>query len=106
MNTITGFAVYYNSDGTEGKGPMVFTGLLFSKKSDAIQFVKSKDYAMKWGVMGTPGSEWDVRPMEIFSFENYGEFKDNWDYTQKASIAARAKNKLSDEELEALGLER
>ncbi len=56
MRKIEIYRVYINSDRTEGRGPMSPTDVAFINKADAIEYVKSPEYANKYGVMGTPGA--------------------------------------------------
>ena len=102
--SFTFFAVTANRDTTEGRGPSFFTGIGFNKKGDAVAFAKSDLYARKWGVMGCPGSAYDVEEMTITIFDDFAicinEINDHF----KAEAKAAALRTLTDEERKLLGL--
>jgi len=58
MKTI--FQITYNSDRMEGRGYTINTNIFFEKYTDAIKFVKSKEYGRKFGIMNLPGSKYNI----------------------------------------------
>jgi hypothetical protein len=74
------YQITYNSDSTEGRGRSVELNIYFEEKSDAMTFVKSKFYGRKYGVMGTSGSEYDIRTVSEASlvpniYNNIAEYE-------------------------------
>jgi len=75
------YQITYNSDGTEGRGRTIEMNVYFEDKADAITFVKSKYYSRKYGVMGTSGSEYDIKSISEDSlvpniYKDIYEFED------------------------------
>ena len=100
----TFFAVMANHDTTEGRGPMFFTGIGFKHKRDAVAFVKGTLYANKWGVMGTAGSEHDVKEMTAAIYDTLIECEAQLPAQLREQRRLVALRKLNDEDREALGL--
>lgn len=104
MKRTTFFAVMANVDQTEGRGPMRFTGIGFEHKADALSFVRSQDYAKRWGVMGTPGSDYCVEEMSVSIYANFEEGKLLLGEQFKEERRLAALRKLNDEDRKVLGL--
>lgn len=95
------FATYKCVDMTEGRGGMVIDKVFFRKK-DAHDYVDDQPGIMgrraKWSEQ-TSG-DWQVRPLEILEHSVV-------DYTKKmAKLKISALNKLTNDEIKALGLSR
>jgi hypothetical protein len=101
------YQITYNSDGTEGRGKTVRMNIYFEDKADALIFVKSKYYSRKYGVMGTPGCEYDIKSVSEESlvpniYKNVYEFEDEAGerISQTREEVLKEKfNKMSKEEL-------
>jgi len=104
MQNLTFFAIMANSDTTEGRGPMFFTGVGFKHKSDAISFARGTIYANLWGVMGTPGDQYCVKEMTVTMYDTLKECEDRIPEKLKEDRRLAALRKLSAEDREALGL--
>lgn len=104
MKTLIVFAVYANHDTTEGRGADFFTGIAFPTKTLAVQFAKSQFYADKYGVMGTPGSDYCVRELTIQIYDSWLDVQDNYTKREEAEVRRQALAKLSDRERKVLGL--
>jgi hypothetical protein len=102
------WVIQKNADMTEGRGPMIFTGIAFTKLEDAKEYI-SKQY----GVMGTKGESpkqlfrdqniWSANAHEaelVTVYDSLDSFKDDQDCIDKL----KALNKLSPREKELLGL--
>lgn len=103
MELIKLFAVTSNTDLTEGRGGTIVKGH-FREKHIADATVRDKRYS-RYCVMGvqTPDDvKYTVREDTIRIYSSVEEFFNN---TQEERIK-RAKAKLSDEDLDALGLKR
>lgn len=98
------FGIYYNGDRTEGKGPLLFTGIGFVIYEDALMFVQSPIYANEWGVMGTLGSKYDVKETSITVYSSFQEGVDNIGKHLDSQKKIRALAKLTKEERDLLGL--
>lgn len=107
MKELKYYEITRNGDSNEGRGPTVRTEIFFRHKSDALIFVKSSRYC-QFGVMGTCGSEHDVRerttklPIIYDSLDAYDEA--NPDKEKLKRIQAAALAKLTDFEKKVLGL--
>ena len=101
------YEITQNSDSTEGRGATVTTGIYFWKHEDALAFVKSDRYC-RFGVMGTPGNEYDISkkttklPKIYSSLAEYDETNPNGETLKRIKKEALAK--LTDAEKKALGL--
>ena len=103
------YQITYNSDSTEGRGRQIDMNLYFTQLDDAIEFAKSKYYGSKWGIMGTTGSEYDVKKINSQSlipviYESVQEFeiKNNTKVSLSSQERKRMElNSLSKEELVA-----
>ena len=51
------YQILENMEKNEGRGPVRGLNIYFEKEFEAVQFVKSKYYADKYGVMGMPGCD-------------------------------------------------
>jgi len=104
MERLRFFEVMKNSDRTEGRGPLLGTGIAFINKDDAVTFAESKEYADRWGVMGTPGGEHDVWEREVVVFNDYAEFNREYPQHERERLKRQALKKLTQEERVALGV--
>jgi len=86
------FQITYNSDGTEGRGQEISLNIYFEEKQDAINFVVSKYYAHKYGVMGCKGSEYDVNTIKTESLIP-NIYKDINDFENKTDIVIKRTEK-------------
>jgi hypothetical protein len=108
MTTDKYYEITCNSDTTEGRGSTQSTGINFEHYSDAMAFVKSDRYR-KWGVMGTTGSEYDIKektkklPRIYQSLAEYDAANPDKETLKKIKEEALAK--LSPLERKALGLD-
>ena len=102
MQTIIFYEVTQNSDRTEGKGFSAPTGLGFSTQQEAVAYAESADYAAKFGIMGCPGSKYDVRKAVLHIFDDRNDMI-NYDSMLKETRKQQALAKLTKEEREALG---
>ena len=64
----------YNTDQTEGRGSRVDTGIAFLDKTEALRFVQSGYYRRNYGIMGTPGGEYDIREVKTTIYKSYEDF--------------------------------
>ena len=60
MNEIKFFEIIYNTDRTEGKGRITTTDICFTDAKDAYTYTQSTEFASKFGVMGTKGSNHNI----------------------------------------------
>jgi len=97
--------VLKNTDTTEGRGPMVPTDLAFTLEASALAFVKSDHYAKRWGVMGTPGSDYCVKEVTLFVYDSIDEYDQNTPERLRERKRQAALRKLSAEDRQVLGLE-
>jgi len=90
------------SDLTEGRGHMI-PMVAFDDVKDAVVYINGQK-----GIMGRPAPltgwdhmhpDWDVIPIEIFD-----DLQELENYRSVERIRERALNKLTEEEIEALGL--
>ena len=104
MNTV--FEILQNDDKNEGRGPYSTTNIYFSTKEEALKFVRSNYYANKYGVMGTPGGEYDIREksMVFRIWTTVEEFLANSPEMKKAELLKRAHEIFTTEELKILGV--
>lgn len=85
------YQVWYNEDGTEGRGRMIPLNAAFSSKPSAEKAAKNR------GPMGA--SDGEIRLLAVYdSHEEYVKYHDI------ESVRQRALNKLSEEEKKVLGL--
>ena len=109
MTTEKYYQVIYNTDSMEGRGSTESTGINFENKADALAFVRSYRFASKWGIMGTPGTEYNVQektkklPKIYESLAEYDEEHPDKETLKK--IKADALAKLTKVERNALGLD-
>jgi hypothetical protein len=99
MKTVIGFQITYNSDKTEGRGSTRLTDIVFENKDDALTFVGSKEYAKKYGVMGSKGSRYDVKEVELNFYSSMSDFNE-----REVELKEHALSKLTKKEKEILGL--
>ena len=94
-----------NSDTCEGRGPCFDTPFAFYSEAEALKFAQSKYYANKYGVMGTPGSKYDIREVKtrIKIFRTCDEALEE---VSDEAVRTRALAKLTSEEIRVLGLKR
>ena len=101
-NTQPIFVVRANKDRTEGRGGMEDVCIVPNKQvGQAI--VKSQAYAHTYGVMGTPGSDFDVyeyKPPQLPVVESVQEFAE----LVRHQATLNALKKLTPEEQKILGL--
>jgi hypothetical protein len=94
------YAAYYNSDMTEGRGPMVLD-IAFEDKAVADAYIDSKPGIMgrkeKWSEEGS-GKDWMTKP--IFVYKTIEEAKSANDEKDKL----RALGKLTQREKALLGI--
>jgi hypothetical protein len=105
MRKVTFFQVTRNSDSTEGRGHSVPTDIGFTHRADAVDFAKSRHYAKNYGVMGTPGSDFDVDEVTYFIYKSVEEWEDKAPGVEEERDRAAALSKLTDKERKLLGLE-
>jgi len=98
------FQVLKNIDTTEGRGPMLPTDIGFTTEDAALEFVKSNTYAKKFGVMGTPGSDYCVDEVTLFVYDSVDEFMNKNPEVEQEKKRRTALKKLSAEERQLLGL--
>jgi hypothetical protein len=107
METQVVYSVEKNTDGTEGRGTQVDTGIYFTTKADAVTFTNSNHYK-RYAVMGyvdvTSKSSYNVREKTINVFENIKDFEENSDEMEKAKVLAKIREKLTDAEIQLLGI--
>jgi hypothetical protein len=107
MKTIRYFEVTENTEKMEGRGSTVSTGIAFSMKRDAIDFASSDRYK-KYAVMGVVNPEYakhDVKEREIIVYDDITDYDENCGEAKKLKALKKAREKLTKEELELLGLE-
>lgn len=104
MQNINLFAVMANSDTTEGRGATFFTGVAFKDAASAEAFVKGSVYADKWGVIGTVGSSWDVKEMNLQIYDSLSECENSISSKFREDLRIAALAKLTPKEREILGL--
>ena len=78
MDKVVFFEVTQDTDKDEGRGRRISTGIAFKKRKDAITFVESQEYADRFGIMGTPGYDSDVREVEFLIFDSIMDFGVNF----------------------------
>lgn len=100
LDVLSVYGVYCSADRTEGRGPSVHTGLCFRSKSEAQKYVRSQDYANRYGVMGTTGSDFDVRAMVLYIMDTVEDLN----ASRKEEARQKALAKLTEEDKQALGL--
>jgi len=98
------FQVLKNRDTTEGRGPMMSTGIGFATESEALKFVTGEVYAKRFGVQGTPGSEHCIEETTLFVYDHADEYVSMAEVVDKEKRRRAALKKLSTEERELLGL--
>jgi hypothetical protein len=107
MKVINYYVITKNSDSIEGKGREVETDVAFTTEKDAIEFASSHHYK-KYAVMGVVDKKYakhSVSKKTIMLFESVHDYSENNEETAKARLIASAMEKLTPEELKALGLE-
>lgn len=97
------YGIFENTDKTEGRGASIFTGITFRYNVDALNYVKSPEYAKDFGVMGFPGTESDVRPMTIYLVEDATRDIKALSAIGKERAIAKVLAKLTNEERALLG---
>ena len=55
------YRVTYNADLNEGKGKELNTKYSFSTYKEALDYVKSADYAKRFGIMGQAGRPFNIK---------------------------------------------
>lgn len=93
------YEITYNSDRTEGKGAQISTGFVAPKRI-ALEIVGSKTYAAKFGTMGCPGGQWDIKHYKAKVVNSVAEFEQ----ALKTDAREKALSKLTVEDRMALGL--
>ena len=97
MNTI--FAVYRNSDMTEGRGPMIIDSL-WSDLQEAKKYIDIQPGIQgrmaKWSTM--KHGDWYIEELKVYNTSDQKNKEDN------EIIRVRALNKLTDKERKVLGL--
>lgn len=104
MKTIEYFEVTKNTDGTEGRGATIGTGIAFEKEQSAIDFANSKHYK-KYAVMGyVSGSDgrYNVRKMRVSVYDSFKSFDEKLFKEEKEK--SDALDKLTEKEKKILGL--
>ena len=102
MKTLKLWACQANRDTTEGRGP-VYDVCYASTKDAAIKIVNDPTFYKKYGVMGFApydGGKYDVVERDMVVYDNIGEYLEH----VKNQAVQTARNKLTDEEKELLGL--
>lgn len=105
MQVLSGFEVLYNTDGTEGRGPVRGTGICFKEEEDAIKFITSKNYS-GYAVMGVipdrNTAKHYVGHKTITVYDSYKDYEEEHGQAKLEKDKINALNKLSKDEIKAL----
>ena len=104
MKTVTMFEVTRNTDGVEGRGSTVPTGIAFTSLTSATEFVCSNHYK-QYAVMGVINERYakhNVRRSTTVVYDCLDDFENNSEKVQLEKNKAKALEKLSKDEIEAL----